>query len=131
MKKLFFVLVLLTLANELFQFLGPRQAAFRAYESQAGPQQLESIHDLIDGRLLDIRYHLISVESVSEDELRLVVNRAVQFDDSGHLIAIGGRKIAKTRQHVLMRRVNDEWKISVVEEDATEVTELSEEILEQ
>lgn len=37
----------------------------------------------------------------------------------------GNRRVAQTRQYVLMRRVEGQWVISHIEEDATKVVELS------
>ncbi len=38
----------------------------------------------------------------------------------------GNRRVAVTRQYVSMSRVDGRWVVSHIEEDATEITELSE-----
>ena len=50
---------------------------------------------------------------------------AVHFQKSSEMRAFGNRRVAQTRQYVLMIRIDGEWLLSQLEEDATEVVELS------
>ncbi len=133
MKKLLWLFIIFaaaTAVREAVEYFGPMAAAFRAYRDEAHAQALErgkkkSFRD-IEGNIVRVSHKLESSERSAEDKVRLVVLEAVHFQKSSERRAFGNRRVAQTRQYVLMTRIDGEWLISQLEEDATEIVELSE-----
>lgn len=133
MRKLLLLFVLFvaaTAVREAIDYLGPMAKAYRTYRDEAHTQTLahgkkRSFRD-IEGNIVDVSYQLESAERTAEDRVRLVVLEAVQFQRSSERRAFGNRRVAQTRQYVLMTRVDGEWLISQLEQDATEVVDLAE-----
>ena len=131
MKKLLWLFVFFaaaTAVREGIDYFGPIAAAFRAYRDEAHAQALargkKSFRD-IAGNIVKVSHMLESSERSAEDEVKLVVLEAVHFQKSSEMRAFGNRRVAQTRQYVLMIRIDGEWLLSQLEEDATEVVELS------
>ena len=133
MKKLLWLFILFvaaTAVREAVDYFGPMATAFRAYREEAHALALErgkkrSFRD-IEGNIVDVSHQLESVERAGEDRVRLVVLEAVHFQKASERGAFGNRRVAQTRQYVLMAHIGDAWFISQIEEDATEVVELAE-----
>ena len=132
MKKLLWLFIFFaaaTAVREGIDYFGPIAAAFRAYRDEAHAQALargkkKSFRD-IAGNIVKVSHMLESSERSAEDEVKLVVLEAVHFQKSSEMRAFGNRRVAQTRQYVLMIRIDGEWLLSQREEDATEVVELS------
>lgn len=133
MKKLLLLLafvVAITALRDVVGYFGPMAEAFRSYRDEATALALErgktkSFRN-IDGHIVDVAYHLETAEPVGEGEVRLTVREAIQFQRVSEMKPFGNRRVAVTRQYVLMRRAGDQWLVSHIEEDATEITELNE-----
>ena len=133
MKKLLWLFVIFaaaTAVREAVDYFGPMAAAFRAYREEAHKQALErgkkKSFRHIEGNIVKVSHKLESSERPDEDTVRLVVLEAVHFQKSSERGAFGNRRVAQTRQYVLMVRIDGEWLLSQLEEDATMVVNLSE-----
>ncbi len=132
MKKLLWLLafvVMATAVKDIVGYFGPMAAAFRAYRDEAETLELarakaKSFGD-IEGYIVDASYHLDTAEPAGDNEVRLTVVEAIQFQRMSEMKPFGNRRVAQTRQYVLMRHVDGRWVLSHIEEDATEVVELS------
>ena len=133
MKKLLLLLafvVVVTALRDVVGYFGPMAEAFRSYREEATVVALargksKSFRD-IDGHIVDVSYHLETAEHVGDGEVRLTVREAIQFQRVSEMKPFGNRRVAVTRQYVLMRRVDDRWVVSNIEEDSTAITELNE-----
>lgn len=133
MKKLLLLLafvVVVTALRDIVGYFGPMAAAFRSYSDEATAAALErgkskSFRD-VDGHIVDVSYHLETAEPVGDGEVRLTVREAIQFQRVSEMKPFGNRRVAVTRQYVWMRRIDDRWVVSHLEQDATELTELDE-----
>ena len=133
MKKLLWLFVIFaaaTAVREAVDYFGPMAAAFRAYREEAHKQALErgkkKSFRHIEGNIVKVSHKLESSERPDEDTVRLVVLEAVHFQKSSERGSFGNRRVAQTRQYVLMVRIDGEWLVSHLEEDATMVVNLSE-----
>lgn len=132
MKKLLWLLVIVVIATaikDVVGYFGPMAAAFRSYRDEAealelGRAKAKALRD-VDGHIVDVSYHLETAEPVGDGEVRLTVVEAIQFQRMSEMQAFGNRRVAQTRQFVLMRRVDGKWAIAHIEENATEVVDLS------
>ena len=133
MKKLLLFLafvVVVTALRDVVGYFGPMAEAYRSYRDEATALALDrgktrSFRD-IEGHIVDVSYHLETAEPIGDDEVRLAVREAIQFQKVSEMKPFGNRRVAVTRQYVLMRRVDRRWVMSHIEEDATEITELTE-----
>ena len=133
MKKLLLFLafvVVVTALRDVIGYFGPMAEAYRSYRDEATALALDrgktrSFRD-IEGHIVDVSYHLETAEPIGDDEVRLTVREAIQFQKVSEMKPFGNRRVAVTRQYVLMRRVDRRWVVSHIEEDATEITELTE-----
>ncbi len=133
MKKLLLFLafvVVVTALRDVVGYFGPMAEAYRSYRDEATALALDrgktrSFRD-IEGHIVDVSYHLETAEPIGDDEVRLTVREAIQFQKVSEMKPFGNRRVAVTRQYVLMRRVDRRWVVSHIEEDATEITELTE-----
>ena len=133
MKKLLLFLafvVVVTALRDVVGYFGPMAEAYRSYRDEATALALDrgktrSFRD-IEGHIVDVSYHLETAEPIGDDEVRLTVREAIQFQKVSEMKPFGNRRVAVTRQYVLMRRVDRRWVMSHIEEDATELTELTE-----
>ena len=131
MKKLLLFLafvVVVTALRDVVGYFGPMAEAYRSYRDEATALALDrgktrSFRD-IEGHIVDVSYHLETAEPIGDDEVRLTVREAIQFQKVSEMKPFGNRRVAVTRQYVLMRRVDRRWVMSHIEEDATEITEL-------
>jgi hypothetical protein len=137
-RKCGFVLVLYILAcigRDLYDHFSSRNDAFRAYQEEATRLVKSRRHDptfeSVEGYIADVLYRLESLEHEAEDKIRLVAIQAVHFQRSGVINSWVGRKVAKTRQRVLMTRDRGTWRISELEEDLTEVSNLGDAFAEE
>ena len=133
MKKLLWLLafvVIVTALRDVVGYFGPMAQAFRNYRDEATALALDrgksKAFRNIDGHIVDVSYHLETAEPVADGEVRLTVREAIQFQRVSEMKPFGNRRVAVTRQYVSMRRVDERWVVSGIEEDATEITELSE-----
>lgn len=133
MKKLlwlFALVVVATVLKDVVGYFGPMAAAFRAYRDEAETLARDrgktgAFRD-IDGHVVDVSYHLEAAEPAGNGEVRLTVMEAVQFQRMSEMKPFGNRRVAKTRQYVLMHQGPSGWVVSGIEADATEVVELAE-----
>ena len=133
MKKLLLFLafvVVVTALRDVVGYFGPMAEAYRSYRDEATALALDrgktrSFRD-IEGHIVDVSYHLETAEPIGDDEVRLTVREAIQFQKVSEMNPFGNRRVAVTRQYVLMRRVDGRWVVSHIEEDATEITALTE-----
>ena len=133
MKKLLLFLafvIVVTALRDVVGYFGPMAEAYRSYRDEAKALAIDrgktqSFRD-IEGHIVDVSYHLETAEPVGDDEVRLTVREAIQFQKVSEMKPFGNRRVALTRQYVLMRRVDGRWVVSHIEEDATEITELTE-----
>lgn len=133
LKKLLWLLALMVVATamrDVVRYFGPMAAAYRNYRDEATAATLargktKAFRD-IEGHIIDVSYHLESAEPAGEDQVRLVVVEAIQFQKVSEMGPFGNRRVARTRQHVTMSHVDGAWIVSHVEQDATEVGDLSE-----
>ncbi|TDI48310.1 MAG: hypothetical protein E2P02_00875 [Acidobacteria bacterium] len=132
MKKLLWLFIIFasaTAVREVVDYFGPMAEAFRAYRDEAHKQALElgkkKSFRHIEGNIVAVSHKLESSERAAEDKVNLVVLEAVHFQKSSERGAFGNRRVAQTRQYVLMIRIDGKWLLSRLEEDATEVVELS------
>jgi hypothetical protein len=136
MKKLLWLLAMFVVATairESYEFFGPLAQAYRAYREEARAQLLTRRDDArfgsIEGSVVEVTYSLESAEHQPDGSVRIVVLEAVQFrsaSDPGPL----NRRVAKTRQRVVMRRFEGRWVVSELMEDETEVTEIGSALVE-
>jgi hypothetical protein len=121
--------VLATAIKEGSEYFGPMAQAFRAYRVEAEHSARSSRNDPrfrdIEGHIIHVGYQLESAERIDDGGVRLVVVEAVHFQRVSESGPFGNRRIAKTRQHVVMTRTGSDWTASRVEEEPTEVNELS------
>ncbi len=133
MKKLLLFLafvIVVTALRDVVGYFGPMAEAYRSYRDEAKALVIDrgktqSFRD-IEGHIVDVSYHLETAEPLGDDEVRLTVREAIQFQKVSEMKPFGNRRVALTRQYVLMRRVDGRWVVSHIEEDATEITELTE-----
>ncbi len=133
MKKLLLFLgfvVVVTALKDVVGYFGPMAEAYRSYRDEAEALALDrgktqSFRN-IEGHIIDVSYHLETAEKLRDDEVRLTVREAIQFQKGSELQSFGNRRVAITRQYVLMRRVDGRWVVSHIEEDATTINELNE-----
>ncbi len=133
MKKLLLFLafvIVVTALRDVVGYFGPMAEAYRSYRVEAKALAIDrgktrSFRD-IEGHIVDVSYHLETAEHAGDDEVRLTVREAIQFRKVSEMKPFGNRRVALTRQYVLMRRVDGRWVVSHIEEDATEITELTE-----
>lgn len=131
MKKLLLFLafaVVVTALRDVVGYFGPMAEAYRSYRDEATALALDrgktrSFRD-IEGHIVDVSYHLETAEPIGDDEVRLTVREAIQFQKASEMKPFGNRRVAVTRQYVSMSRVDGRWVVSRIEEDATEITEL-------
>lgn len=121
--------VVATAIKQAFDTLAPPAQAFRAYREEAESRvrrerSREARFRDMDGRVVDVSYRLESAERNEDGSVRLVVVEAVHFQRASESGGLGSRRIAQTRQRVLMTRLDGGWRVSRLEEDETEVTEL-------
>ncbi len=120
----------MTALGDVVGYFGPMAEAYRSYRDEAKALAIDrgktqSFRD-IEGHIVDVSYHLETAEPVGDDEVRLTVREAIRFQKVSEMKPFGNRRVALTRQYVLMRRVDGRWVVSHIEEDATEITELTE-----
>jgi hypothetical protein len=132
MKKIWWLLLLFIIATgvrEALDHFGPMAQAFRAYREQAEADVRATKNDArfqgIEGNIISVSHRLESAERNEDGGVRLVVVEAVQFQRFTESGPFGNRRVAQTRQHVVMTRREDRWVLSDFREDSTEVTELS------
>ena len=127
MKKLlllFAFVVVVTALRDVVGYFGPMASAYRTYRDEAEALardrgKTKSFRD-IEGNIVD------GAEPVGEGQVLLTVVEAIQFQKVSEMKPFGNRRVAQTRQRVLMRRVDGGWVVSEIEEEATEITELAE-----
>jgi len=131
-KKLLWLLaifIMATAARDVFLYFGPMASAYRTYRDEANARALAEgkpkALGQVEGNLVAVRHRLESAERVGDDRVRLVVVEVLQFQRFSETMSHGNRRVAQTRQYVLMSRIDDEWIVSRVEHDATELTELT------
>ncbi len=132
MKKLLLFLafvIVVTALRDVVGYFGPMAEAYRSYRDEAKALALDrgKTHSFrtIEGHIVDVSYRLETAEPVGDDEVRLTVREAIQFRKVSEMKPFGNRRVALTRQYVLMRRADGRWVVSHIEEDATEITELA------
>ena len=132
MKKLLLFLafvIVVTALRDVVGYFGPMAEAYRSYRDEAKALALDrgKTHSFrnIEGHIVDVSYRLETAEPVGDDEVRLTVREAIQFRRVSEMKPFGNRRVALTRQYVLMRRADGRWVVSHIEEDATEITELA------
>ncbi|MGH9321409.1 MAG: hypothetical protein ACRD21_07180 [Vicinamibacteria bacterium] len=130
-KKLWWLLasfVVATAVREGLDYFGPMAQAFRAYRTEAEAyvrgQRDDPRFESIEGSVIEVGYRLESAEREEDGGIRLVVVEAVQFQKFSESGPFGNRRVAQTRQHVVMRSVDERWVLSDLREETTEVTEL-------
>ena len=131
MKKLVLILALFTVATGVRHVLlhfSSVASAYRAYREETRARVLargkpQGLRD-VEGSLVAVHYRLESAERIGDDRVRLVVVQAVHYRKST-MAGLGNRQVAETRQHVVMARIDDEWRAVSVEREATEVRELT------
>lgn len=133
MKKLWWLLaifIVATAVREGLQHLGPIAEAYRAYRDAASAGAREKLGDPrfrdIEGSLIDVDYRLESGEHEGDGRVRLVVVESLRFQKLSESGPFGNRRVAQTRQSVLMSLVGDEWVISELAEEPTEIQSLDE-----
>jgi hypothetical protein len=132
LKKLLLLLafvIVVTALRDVIGYFGPMAEAYRTYRDEATAVALDrgksrSFRD-IEGHIVDVSYHLETAEPTGDGEVRLTVREAVQFQRGSEMKPFGNRRVAVTRQYVSMKRVEGRWVVSHIEEDPTEVNELS------
>jgi hypothetical protein len=132
LKKLFLFLafvIVVTALRDVVGYFGPMAEAYRSYRDEAEALALDrgktrSFRN-IEEHIVDVSYHLETAEPAGDDEVRLTVREVIQFQKVSEMRPFGNRRVALTRQYVLMRRTNGRWVVSHIEEDATEITELA------
>lgn len=129
MKKLVVLLGLLVVATavkEVFDFFEPMTQAYRSYREEAEANLLgrgkTGRFRAIEGNIIGVNYRLESAELATETEVRLVVVESVRFQKASEML--GNRRVAHTRQRVLMRFTGGRWTLSELVEEPLEVTEL-------
>lgn len=126
---LLFLFVLATAIKEGWDHFGPMAQAFRAYREEAEPLARSLRNDPrfrdVEGHIIHVSYQLESAERTDGGAVRIVVVESVHFQRVSESGPFGNRRVAKTRQRVLMSRKGSDWAVSRIEEDATEITELA------
>jgi hypothetical protein len=131
LKKLWWIVALFALATavrEGLDYFGPMASAYRAYVDESGAEvrsRRDARFDGIEGAIIDVGYSLESAERAEDGRVRLVVLEAVHFQKFSEQGPFGNRRVAQTRQHVVMRRTESGWAISDRREEATIVKDLS------
>ena len=136
MNRISLILMLFVLAcvgRELFDDISARKAAYLAYEEQATNLARSHRNDLpfadVEGYIIDVMYDLESITRKAEHELEIVAVQAVHFQRGLPFLNWGSRQIVKTRQRVLMRRSEERWLISELEENASDPAYLGESVI--
>jgi hypothetical protein len=131
-KKLWWVVALFALATAVREgigYFGPMARAYRTYvdESMARGRSRkgEARFKGIEGDIIDVGYSLESAERRDDGTVLLIVLEAVHFQKFSEQGPFGNRRVARTRQHVVMSQVEGRWVISDLREEATEVKDLS------
>jgi hypothetical protein len=132
LKKLVWLVLLFaigTAIREGIDYFGPLASAYRAYveESKAHSRerQSEARFKGIEGNIIDVGYSLESAERRGEGLVALVVLESVHFQKASEQGPFGNRRVAQTRQHVEMIRIDDRWQIAELREETTVVKDLS------
>ncbi len=132
MKKLSFALALFILAciaREAYIHLAVPYNAYRVYQERATAMAKERRSEpplaSISGIMTDVFYSLETLDRETENKVRIVAVQSVHFERA---LAqnLGSVEVARTRQHVIMMQMGDDWEISQFEEDATELTTVKE-----
>lgn len=131
MKKLLLVLgfaVLVAALRDVVGYFGPMAEAYRSYRDEARAATLaagkgQRFRD-VEGNIVDVRYHLETAEPTDDDEVRLVVLETIHFQNFSEIGALN-RRVAQTRQYVSMKLMDGQWVVTHVEQDATELSDLS------
>jgi hypothetical protein len=132
LKKLWWLVALFALATavrEGIDYFGPMASAYRAYvdesKAQARLKKADARFKGIEGDVIDVGYSLESAERQEDGRISLVVIEAVHFQKFSEQGPFGNRRVAQTRQHVEMRKVDDRWVMSDRREETTVVKDLS------
>ena len=119
----------MTALRDVVGYFGPMTEAYRSYRDDAKALVLDRVKTKsfrdIEGHIVDVSYHLETAEPVGDDEVRLTVRETIQFQKVSEMKPFGNRRVALTRQYILMRRVDGRWVVSQIEEDAVEITEFN------
>ncbi len=103
--------------------------AYRAYVDESTAQTRSRKGDArfkgIEGDIIDVGYSLESAERREDGRVSLVVVEAVHFQKFSEQGPFGNRRVAQTRQHVEMSRVEGRWVMSSRREETTSVKDLS------
>lgn len=131
MKKLWWLLAIFIAATAVkdgLDYFGPIAEAYRAYRevaiAEAGSKRDDPRFSGIEGNLVDIDYRLESGEKEGDGRVRLVVVESLRFQKLSESGPFGNRRVAQTRQNVLMTLVKGEWIVSELVEQAPEVRSL-------
>ncbi len=134
MKKLSFVLALFILAcigREAYEHLAVPYRAYRVYQERATAMARERRSEpplaSISGIMTDVFYSLETLDREAENKVRIVAVQSVHFERGTLVQTLGSREVARTRQHVVMMQIGDDWEISQFEEDATELSTVKDE----
>ena len=134
MKKLSFVLALFILAcigREAYEHLAVPYRAYRVYQERATAMARERRSEpplaAISGIMTDVFYSLETLDREAENKVRIVAVQSVHFERGTLVQTLGSREVARTRQHVVMMQIGDDWEISQFEEDATELSTVKDE----
>lgn len=132
MKKLWWLLaiaVVATALKDVVDHFGPMAQAYRAYREQAGSvardKATDSRYRHIEGFITQVDYRLESAEPAGEDRVRLVVVESLTFQTPTEMAPLGNRRVAATRQRVLMARTPAGWTVAELVEEEPELMELS------
>lgn len=133
MKKLWWLLAIFvaaTAVKEGFDHLGPIAEAYRAYRESAAAEARTKLGEPrfrdIEGSLIDVDYRLESGEREGDGRVRLVVVESLRFQKLSESGPFGNRRVAQTRQSVLMSLVGGKWVVSELVEEPTLVQSLDE-----
>lgn len=133
LKTLLWLLALFVVATavkETYDFFNPMAEAYRAYREQAGERargrENDPVFRNIEGNIVDVVYRLESAEPAGDGRVRLVVVESIHFQKFSESGPFGNRRVAQTRQHVVMTSSSGQWVIGELNEDVTEVRELGE-----
>lgn len=131
MKKLWWLLAIFiaaTAVKEGLDHLGPIAEAYRAYRETASAGAGAKQHDPrfrdIEGSLIRANYQLESGESLGDGRVRLWVVESLQFQKFSESGPFGNRRVARTRQSVLMSLVEGKWVVTELVEQDPEVQSL-------
>jgi hypothetical protein len=127
LSLLLWLMVFMSIGRGVADFVDARFGALRAYQDQATAIAKALRHkppfEEIPGHIVNVSYRLLSIECEDPYELRIAAVQSVHFQKGSQLGNLVGRKIAQTRQDVLMIKNGDQWEISELEQGVTEVTD--------